>query len=283
MIPGRTLHRVARLICSGDFHHRVIEAQLQPRPRGNGQARETIIVRVQRQATPVQTSSTIVTGTVTDTSGEGVQDAAVVLTDIGTAPDRTARTDQSGRFEFVSPPVGQYMIGVSAAGLDAFHGRLTVIPGEKVQLNVTLQIQPLAIGTTAGRPAGPAPLPEGFVCVDSLCGPRATVEMLARDVELRLQERRNQRAQPALLPLMNTVPVRYPQELWDALIEGSVVLEGHVATNGSPILRSVAPVHPGLAKAALEAVGQWRFEPARLHGVAVESPLKVTINFRLHN
>jgi protein TonB len=67
------------------------------------------------------------------------------------------------------------------------------------------------------------------------------------------------------------------------MIEGSVVLEGRVGTDGSPVgLKSIAPVHPGLARAALEAVGQWRFEPARLHDVAVESPLKVTINFRLH-
>ncbi len=75
----------------------------------------------------------------------------------------------------------------------------------------------------------------------------------------------------------------YPQSAWDAKIEGTAVVEGRVGADGVPTgLRATAPVYPDLARAAIEAVGAARFEPARLNGVAVEVPLMVTIEFRLH-
>ncbi|MGB7220706.1 MAG: M56 family metallopeptidase [Vicinamibacterales bacterium] len=281
---------------------------LIPRHRGGAeQVRETVIVRVERQRSgvPVQTSSTLVSGTITDPTGAGVSDAAVVLTDIGAGPSQNARTDESGHFEFVGLPIGQYLIGVTAPGLEPFHDRLTVIPGARMQLDVRLQILAVAISTSAGRP-GPAQgpqgrpaMPSGWICVDDapraaadvggrvgpgLCGPPSLVQELERDLKAQQEAFHKQGAKPAFMSMAAMAPVRYPQDLWDAMIEGGVVLEGRVGTDGSAIgLRSVAPVHPGLAKAALETVSQWRFEPARLHDVAVEVPLKVTINFRLHN
>ena len=268
---------------------------------GNEQVRETVIVRVERQRSgaPAQTSSTLVGGTIADATGRGIPDVAVVLTDIGTAPDHTARTNESGRFEFVGLPIGQYLIGVDAPGFASFHDRLTVIPGAKARMNITLQIASLSISMMVGRP-GPAQgpqgrpaLPNGWTCADAeagrpvgvgLCGPPSLVQELTHDVQAREEVFRKQAAKPASMPLPAVVAVRYPQDLWDAMIEGSVVLEGRVGTDGSPVgLKSVAPVHPGLAKAARETVSRWRFEPARLHDVAVEAPLRVTISFRLHN
>lgn len=274
---------------------------------GAEQVQETVIVRVERQRSggPVQTSSTLVSGTITDPTGAGVSDAAVVLTDIGTGPSQNARTDESGHFEFVGLPIGQYLIGVTVPGLEPFHDRLTVIPGARMQLSVRLQILAVAISTSAGRPSpaqgpqGRPAMPSGWVCVDDaprtagdigarvgpgLCGPPSLVQELERDLNAQQEAFRKQGAKSAFMSMSAMAPVRYPQDLWDALIEGSVVLEGRVGTDGSPVgLKSTAPVHPGLAKAALEAVTQWRFQPARLHDVAVEAPLKVTISFRLHN
>ncbi len=272
----------------------------------NPQVRETVIVRVERQRSgaPVQISSTMVFGTITDVTGAGIPDAAVVLTDTATGPDHSTRTDPAGHFEFVGLPVGQYLIGVNAQGLEPFHDRLTVILGEKMQLNVRLQILAVAISTSAGRPSpaqgpqGRPAMPSGWICVDDaprtaadvggragpgLCGPPSLVQELERDLKAQQEAFLKQGAKPAFMAMTAMVPVRYPQDLWDAMIEGSVVLEGRVGTDGSPVgLRSVAPVHPGLAKAAIETVNQWKFDPARLHDVAVEAPLKVTINFRLH-
>ena len=82
---------------------------------------------------------------------------------------------------------------------------------------------------------------------------------------------------------VNTFSPRYPQELWDAMIEGSVVIEGRIGEDGVPSdLNVTAPVHPDLAKAALDTISQWRFEPARQDGGPISVPLKININFRLH-
>lgn len=266
---------------------------------GDEQVRETVIVRVQRQrsATPVQTSSTMVEGTISDVTGAAIPEVEVVLTDIGTGPSHTARTDQSGRFEFMGLPIGQYMIGATAQGLEPFHDRVTVLPGAKTQLKVTLQIQSVSRNMTVMGPPSPmrgrrSSWPSNWTCLESvspgaapgLCGPPSLVQEFARGEQARQEALRKQRARPASIAMETQMNLRYPQELWDAMIEGTVVLEGRVGTDGVPVgVTSVAKVHPGLAKAALEAVNQWRFEPARLHDVAVEVPLKVTIGFRLHN
>jgi TonB family protein len=267
-------------------------------PSHNPQVRETVIVRVQRERTGsgVQTSSTLIAGTVRNVTGAAIPDAAVVLTDTGTGPDHTAHTNESGHFEFAGLPIGQYLIGITAPGLEPFHDRMTVIPGETAQLNIRLQIQSLSVNTSAGRPGavqgpGRPPLPNGWTCVDDprarmgpgLCGPPSLVQELERDLKVQQEAFRKQGAKPAFMAMAAIIPVRYPQDLWDAMIEGSVVLEGRVGTDGSPVgLQSVAPVHPGLAKAAIETVSQWKFDPARLHDVAVEAPLRVSIDFRLH-
>jgi TonB family protein len=76
---------------------------------------------------------------------------------------------------------------------------------------------------------------------------------------------------------------QYPQSAWDAKIEGTAIVEGRVSADGVPTgLHVTAPVYPDLATAAIEAVSAARFEPARLNGIAVEVPLTVTIEFRLH-
>ena len=55
------------------------------------------------------------------------------------------------------------------------------------------------------------------------------------------------------------------------MVEGTVVIEGRIGEDGVPsALEVTAPVHPQLAKAALESVGQWRFEPARQDGYPLE-------------
>ena len=71
----------------------------------------------------------------------------------------------------------------------------------------------------------------------------------------------------------------YPRSLKDARLEGRVVVEGRIGTDGfASGLRVVSDVHPALASAALEAVQAERWEPGRVRGVAVEVPLRMTID-----
>jgi protein TonB len=66
-----------------------------------------------------------------------------------------------------------------------------------------------------------------------------------------------------------------------AHVKGVVILEAIIDERGAvkqvTVLRSI----PLLDQAAVEAVRQWRFTPARLNGEAVPVVMTVTVNFEL--
>jgi protein TonB len=77
------------------------------------------------------------------------------------------------------------------------------------------------------------------------------------------------------------VPPIYPTIARAAGIEGTVILEAVIGTDGSvQELRALRPV-PFLSDAALEAVRQWLFTPTRLNGESVPVVMTVTVTFTL--
>ena len=73
----------------------------------------------------------------------------------------------------------------------------------------------------------------------------------------------------------------YPEDAKNAGIQGIVILETVIGTDGSvqeaKILRGVAQ----LDKAALDAVIQWRYTPTLLNGEPIEVLMTVTVTFTL--
>jgi len=234
------------------------------------------------------TSSPSLAGTVVNAAGKVVSNATVTLLHVETNAELTTHSNESGHYAFARLPPGDYLLGVTSAGLEPFHGRVTIPVDHAV--NMGLQPMPVEIGMTIGRgfPAprqGPAaPMPPTWSCVDRPmgreCGPPSLLQELERDRQDQDATRKSLATRPAWP--VKSAPPHYPQELWDAMIEGSVVIEGRIGEDGVPTaLEVTAPVHPEFAKAALESVSQWRFEPARQDGYPGSVPLKVTINFRL--
>jgi protein TonB len=84
--------------------------------------------------------------------------------------------------------------------------------------------------------------------------------------------------------LHNPLP-RYPRDARRRRIEGTVVLDVTVDAAGRPARVEVqsSSGFPMLDRAALEAVGGWRFEPARRRGVAIAGDVRVPVVFRLEN
>jgi TonB family protein len=78
-------------------------------------------------------------------------------------------------------------------------------------------------------------------------------------------------------------PVIYPAAAQEARIQGVVILEIVVGTDGSVtdarVLRSI----PQLDEAAIETVRKWRYEPVLLNGKPVPIILTVTVNFTLQD
>jgi TonB family protein len=75
------------------------------------------------------------------------------------------------------------------------------------------------------------------------------------------------------------VPPVYPPEALAANVQGVVILEAVIATDGSvtdlKLLRSI----PLLDQAAVDAVRQWLFTPTMLNGKPVEVAVTITVNF----
>jgi len=71
----------------------------------------------------------------------------------------------------------------------------------------------------------------------------------------------------------------YPEAAKAARIEGPVVLELRVGTDGSVVDASVVQSIPMLDDAAVEAARQWKYVPTLLNGAPVEVLMNVTISF----
>ncbi len=73
----------------------------------------------------------------------------------------------------------------------------------------------------------------------------------------------------------------YPEDAKAQKVQGVVIIETRIATDGSiadaRVLRSI----PMLDQAAIDAVRQWQFEPTHLNGEPVEVIMTVTVNFTI--
>jgi len=82
-----------------------------------------------------------IVGTATDSSGAIVPRAAVTLTNTGTSEERTAQTDASGNYSFVSLRPGTYSITVQAAGFKRFIRQpITVAVESVVRIDASLEV-----------------------------------------------------------------------------------------------------------------------------------------------
>lgn len=77
------------------------------------------------------------------------------------------------------------------------------------------------------------------------------------------------------------VPPVYPVLAQQARIEGLVILEATIGTDGRVTDVRVLKSKPLLEQAAIDAVLQWRFTPTLLNGVPVPILMTVTVNFTL--
>jgi protein TonB len=95
-------------------------------------------------------------------------------------------------------------------------------------------------------------------------------------------------AVPAAIPhpsansyLLERVEPLYPEAARQQHVQGPVVLNVLVGRSGLVREAGVISGDPQLAKAATDAVRQWRFNPHKLNGKAVEFETRITVNFAL--
>ena len=81
--------------------------------------------------------------------------------------------------------------------------------------------------------------------------------------------------------LIRKATPNYPPLARQARVQGSVMLEAVISTEGTIEGLKVISGHPMLVPAAVEAVKQWRYKPYLLNGNPVEVETTITVIFSL--
>jgi protein TonB len=81
--------------------------------------------------------------------------------------------------------------------------------------------------------------------------------------------------------LIKKVQPVYPATAMHMHVEGSVQLMATIGKNGNITAVKTISGEPQLAKAALDAVKQWKYKPYYLNGDPVEIQTQITVNFKL--
>jgi TonB family protein len=214
-----------------------------------------------------QASFSTFSGSVVDPMNGLLPRARLVLTNTRSEAKYEVRSDQSGRFEFVGLPPGDYTLETQLPGFATLRGNLTVSGGDitqEIALNVGQLEETITVTDGPARAAGSdrtARKRPTEPCTNTLTsgiGGRIRPPQKIRDVR----------------------PV-YPSNAADAKPEEAVLLNAVINTDGSvKDVQVVSPAHPAFAAAAVEGVRQWEFDETLLNCVPVEVSMRVNVTFR---
>jgi TonB family protein len=127
--------------------------------------------------------------------------------------------------------------------------------------------EPIAPPLQVGQPANLQDKPEALSQVVAAVSPRAAI----------LAPQPARRVVPA--KLMHSVPAQYPSMARQLHIEGEVLVSLDVDASGSVSAARAVSGAPLLRAAALDAVRQWKYQPATLGDKPIPSTETVKVNF----
>jgi TonB family protein len=201
------------------------------------------------------------TGTVADPSGAMIPQATIVaIRDEGNR--LTTQSNDSGQWS-LHVPAGRYLIQVSKNGFEPYRREgVELDSSADVHLDIPLAVAPVVHTVDVVAPR-----------------PRALAKGTPARTPSRVRVGGNMQPPKPL----KTIQPQYPEAARELDVEGPVVLQAVIGTDGSvlAVQPSLGVSNPDLVAAAMSAVGQWRYTPALLNGVPVEVPTTITVNFRL--
>ena len=185
------------------------------------------------------------------------------------------QSDDAGRFDIQDVPPGDYRLRVGVAGFADITEAVTLQAGQRQRRDFVLAIRSLEVIVNVAT-------------ADSEPVVTTAEETLPRLRQLTNRVRLNRGRLKLPVKVQGLDAPAYPEELRRLGVEGKVIVEGIVATDGSlQVLNVLAPVNPDsltavqpeLARAAVTLVRQWQYAPGLLNDVAVDLPITVTVNF----
>jgi TonB family protein len=213
---------------------------------------------------PGQNLSGKFSGTIHDPSGTGVRNATVILTDRKSNTAVMTASDAEGNFSFKPLPAGEYEMKVVKRGFETYRtGELALEPGRDLSQNVTLDVAAVMEEVDVVPEGTVKPLPE------SQNGGKPSRLRLGGEVQ-------------ASKLVRKVMPV-YPASAKAAGVQGTVILHAVIGMDGRPLSLRVMnnDIDPELARAAIEAVSQWRYRATLLNGEPIEIDTTIMVNFSL--
>jgi TonB family protein len=200
-------------------------------------------------------------GVVKDASGGVVPKCVVTAKNLDGTNQETAQANNAGEYVFAAILSGRYALEFRAPGFAVAKVQAEVPDGKAARVDGWLEIGQIqeAMTVRGGAPKPANPISNGAPKRIGVGG----------------------NVQPSRL-ITQVRPV-YPDDLQQLGVEGTVMMRAVISKDGTvlnPVVVNTG-VNPGLAKAALDAVRQWTYEPTLLNGQPVEVMTTIDIHFQL--
>lgn len=206
-------------------------------------------------------------GTVADQMGRRIADATVRLVPTEGGPAIETKTDGNGAFAFPDIAAGDYMLSVRQPGFSGKRHRVS-LKGGGVTFNLQVQVGTLRETVTVSAGTG------------ATSATRAVqASSVVPDVPASCTASDGGQIKPPMK--LRDVRPRYKQEWVAAGLEGSVLMQATIGTDGK--VRGLDVLSPGNAELedeALAAVSGWVFSPTYLNCEPIEVQMFVTVNFK---
>lgn len=200
-------------------------------------------------------------GMVLDPSGARVPGVSVTATNRGAGNQEKTVANPAGEYSFPALPAGTYIVRVSAPGFKAAEVTATITAGQAARVDAHLELGQISqsVMITGHKPPTVTP---------SVAGTPQRIRVGGNVQAARL--------------IQQTRP-EYPEELQQAGVQGTVVIDAIISKQGDIISTRVLStgVDARLSQLALNAVKQWRYQPTLLNGEPVEVITTIDIDYRL--
>ena len=215
---------------------------------------------------PGQNLAGKLTGIVLDISDAAVPNATIIMSNQKANTIDMTTSNAEGNFVFKALPAGDYEMKVLKPGFAVYRAPQIVLEsGRDLALTAKLELGSLSESVDVSAEGSGKTAPS----TETAAEPKPTRVRVGGNVE-------------AAKVLTKVQPI-YPESARAAGAQGAVVLHAVVGMDGKLLSLQVlnSQIHPDLARAAVEAVSQWRYQPTLLNGEPVEVDTSISVNFKL--
>jgi TonB family protein len=238
---------------------------------------------------PAQETGNKFGGKISDPSGMAVANATVIMNNHKPNGIQMTTSDAEGKYSFVGLPPGDYELRVTKPGFAEFRATLSSPDaGPDFSRNdIALQVGSVEDSVDVVASGGPESGVNGGVKggakdgvnkgVGGGVGGGVAPNGVAKSIRVRIG---GEVQQPKIIEKVQPV---YPEKAKAAGIEGTVMLHAIIGMEGHPLSLRVMnkQIDPDLARAAVEAVNKWRYQPTLLNGEPIEVDTTIMVNFTL--